>query len=227
MPPTSFNGIPIGNASSLLASLSGTAAAGTTASHSSAGRPGHQRRQSADSVIPSRAHISSGAVAGAGAGGQAHARQPPLATTTTTTTNITAPSQAGQAKETYVPSLMDTLPPFNPALNALRAPQTPAKGGLAGRYKVQALPLLPGEFPRLNAASGSGMAGGLVGGAAPVGGGYGHVSGQVQVQMQMGQQHQYQHQTPGKGQGQGQYAGADFHNSPAASSLPKPDLDDF
>ena len=76
-------------------------------------------------------------------------------------------------------------------------------------YKVQALPLLPGEFPRLNAAAGTGNGTGVPAGAAPTYG-HGHTAGGMAGMVQGGQ-----------------YAGASFHNSPAASSLPKPDLEDF
>jgi hypothetical protein len=103
---------------------------------------------------------------------------------------------------TYQPSLMDTLPPFNPAVNATRAPQTPAKHGLAHAYATQPLPLLKGEFPRIGGTGAGAMAMAMPGGAG---------SG-----------------TPGQGQEKGpKYAGASFHNSPAGSSLPRPDLDDF
>lgn len=101
---------------------------------------------------------------------------------------------------------MDTLPPFNPAVNATRAPQTPAKHGLAHHFATQPLPLLKGEFPRIGGAGGGGAGGGVI---MQGGGGAGGGGGVI-----------------GEGKGP-KYAGASFHNSPAGSSLPKPDLDDF
>ncbi|WVQ96188.1 hypothetical protein IAU59_003291 [Kwoniella sp. CBS 9459] len=103
-------------------------------------------------------------------------------------------------------SAFDSHIPFHTGYNVHRAPQTPAKGVAVahGNFSNGILPIVgSGEFPRLP--------GGLNGaGSGPAAAAGGERRGSANV--------------PGLGP---KYAGPTFHNSPAAASLSKPDLEDF
>ncbi|OCF37072.1 hypothetical protein I316_00977 [Kwoniella heveanensis BCC8398] len=101
-------------------------------------------------------------------------------------------------------SAFDYHIPFHTGFNVHRAPQTPAKGVAAanGNMSNGILPIVgSGQFPRLQGGLGASEVGGPSGGDR-------RGSGNV----------------PGLGP---KYAGPTFHNSPAAASLSKPDLEDF
>lgn len=98
-------------------------------------------------------------------------------------------------------SVFDHHVPYHIGFNVNRAPQTPSKTGLRTTLQNTPLPLIKGDFPRIN-----------------------KVFDNV-----LGQQSYSQSQTaPNLAPGSGiKYAGPTSHNSPHAASLAKPDLDDF
>ncbi|WVQ75166.1 hypothetical protein IAR50_004776 [Cryptococcus sp. DSM 104548] len=150
----------------------------SSASNSSSSRPNHGRRLSYDSLAQPY-----------------HLSQP-------STVALPPVSQRENPSLSGLPiSAFDGHIPFHTGYNVHRAPQTPAKTVANAHGNLLqgdgSLPLIPGEFPRLQSeGSGSGSGSGTLGSAG------------------------------GKGMAM-KYAGPTFHNSPHAATLSKPDLEDF
>ncbi|WVR08258.1 hypothetical protein IAU60_005305 [Kwoniella sp. DSM 27419] len=136
-----------------------------------------------------------------------HQRRASLDNVPNASANVsTAPSRTISAFDSHIP--------FHTGFNVHRAPQTPAKAIAAahGNTPNGILPIVgSGEFPRLPGGPGS---------TTTAARGQGERRGSGAVGSGAG--------LPGAVFGVGpKYAGPTFHNSPAAASLSKPDLEDF
>ncbi|BEI86318.1 hypothetical protein CcaverHIS002_0606050 [Cutaneotrichosporon cavernicola] len=138
-------------------------------------------------------------------------------TTKTPATGATVGS--GSPSKTAVPvSNFDSSIPFHTGYNVHRAPQTPLRNNqrstaVTARDGLIHLPIV-GEFPRLNRANVN-----TTPGTAPIAAGPSSVLSNpapAPTRPSVTSKASYSH-----------YAGPTFHNSPAGSDLPKPDLDDF
>jgi hypothetical protein len=96
-------------------------------------------------------------------------------------------------------SVFDNDVPYHIGFNVNRAPQTPSKTGLRTTLQNTPLPLIKGDFPRIN-----------------------KVFDNVLGPQSFTQSQSAPNLVPGI-----KYAGPTSHNSPHAASLAKPDLDDF
>ncbi|GMK57566.1 hypothetical protein CspeluHIS016_0404000 [Cutaneotrichosporon spelunceum] len=140
----------------------------------------------------------------------------PLSATTNPTTGATMCSPS----KTIAPvSNFDSSIPFHTGYNVHRAPQTPLRPSqrstaVTARDGLMQLPVM-GEFPRINRANANGTPPRPSSTLAAPGAGPSN-SAPAPTRPSITSKASYSH-----------YAGPTFHNSPAGSDLPKPDLDDF